>query len=151
MRNSGIAGARRIVATGGRRKLGCTSTRWAERQRVVEAEANRIAGPNAALPHARGATGKHCSSSSCSLAMEILSLGGVRGIFSFEKENIPLIRVPYTVWGKPRSAFALPFYPAREKIRKGHLSPFSFFVHCYNGLPLREVCHGHLHRKRLRV
>jgi len=23
--------------------------------------------------------------------MEILSLGGVRGIFSFEKENIPLI------------------------------------------------------------
>ena len=81
----------------------------------------------------------------------VLSLGGVRGIFSFEKENIPLIRVPHTVWGKPRSAFALPFYPAREKIRKGHLSPFSFFVHCYNGLPLREVCHGHLHRKRLRV
>ena len=80
-----------------------------------------------------------------------LSLGGSRGIFSFEKENIPLIRVPHTVWGKPRSAFALPFYPAREKIRKGHLSPFSFFVHCYNGLPLREVCHGHLHRKRLRV
>ena len=81
----------------------------------------------------------------------VLSLGGARGIFSFEKENIPLIRVPHTVWGKPRSAFALPFYPAREKIRKGHLSPFSFFVHCYNGLPLREVCHGHLHRKRLRV
>ena len=80
-----------------------------------------------------------------------LSLGGVRGPFSFVKENGPLIRVPHTVWGKPRSAFALPFYPAREKIRKGHLSPFSFFVHCYNGLPLREVCHGHLHRKRLRV
>ena len=110
MRNSGIAGARRIVGTGGRRELGCTSIRWTERhpqgvcrirkaaepptaaqQRVVEAEANRIAGPNAALPHARGAIGKHCSSSSCSLAMKILSLGGVRGIFSFEKENIPLI------------------------------------------------------------
>ena len=27
--------ARRIVKTGGRRKLGCTSTRWAERQRIV--------------------------------------------------------------------------------------------------------------------
>ena len=27
--------ARRIVETGGRRKLGCTSTRWAERQRIV--------------------------------------------------------------------------------------------------------------------
>ena len=35
--------ARRIVETGGRRKLGCTSTRWAERQRIIEAEANRIA------------------------------------------------------------------------------------------------------------
>ncbi len=29
----------------------------------------------------------------------VLSLGGVRGIFSFEKENIPLSRVPHTVWG----------------------------------------------------
>ncbi len=27
--------ARRIVGTGGRRKLGCTPTRWAERQRIV--------------------------------------------------------------------------------------------------------------------
>ena len=35
--------ARRIVKTGGRRKLVCTSTRWAERQRIVGAEANRIA------------------------------------------------------------------------------------------------------------
>ena len=42
--------ARRIVGTGGRRELGCTSTRWAERQRVVEAEANRIADSNAAAP-----------------------------------------------------------------------------------------------------
>ena len=100
--------ARRIEEAGGRRELGCSSIRWTERhpqgvcrirkaaepptaaqQRVVEAEANRIAGPNAALPHARGAIGKHCSSSSCSLAMEILSLGGVRGIFSFAKENGP--------------------------------------------------------------
>ena len=35
--------ARRIVKTGSRRKLGCTSTRWAERQRMIEAEASRIA------------------------------------------------------------------------------------------------------------
>ena len=59
--------ARRIVETGSRRKLGCTSTRWAERhpqgvcrirkaaepptaaqQRIVGAEANRFAGPLAA-------------------------------------------------------------------------------------------------------
>ena len=30
----------------------------------------------------------------------VLSLGGVRGIFSFEKENIPLSRIPCTVQGK---------------------------------------------------
>ena len=35
--------ARRIVETGGRQKLGCTSTRWAERQRIIGVEANRIA------------------------------------------------------------------------------------------------------------
>ena len=32
----GIADARRIVETGGRRKLGRTSARWAERQRIIE-------------------------------------------------------------------------------------------------------------------
>ena len=61
--------ARRIVETGGRRKLGCTPTRWAERhpqgvyrirkaaepptaaqQRMIGAEANRIAASNAATP-----------------------------------------------------------------------------------------------------
>ena len=44
--------ARRIVETGSRRKLGCTSTRSAERQRMIEAEASRIAMLNAALPRA---------------------------------------------------------------------------------------------------
>ena len=63
--------ARRIVETGSRRKLGCTSTRWAERhpqgvcrirkaaepptaaqQRMIEAAANRIATSNAATPRA---------------------------------------------------------------------------------------------------
>ena len=35
--------ARRIVETGGRWKLLRTSTRWAERQRIIGVEANRIA------------------------------------------------------------------------------------------------------------
>ena len=61
--------ARRIVETGSRRELLRTSTRWAERQRMIEAEANRIATPNAATPRAGSSIGKHCSSSSCSLAM----------------------------------------------------------------------------------
>ena len=42
--------ARRIVETGGKRKLGCTSTRLAERQRIIEAETNRIATLTAATP-----------------------------------------------------------------------------------------------------
>ena len=69
MRNSGIAGARRIDGYLGRQELLRTSTRWAERhpqgvcrirkaaepptaaqQRVVGAEANRIAASNAAPP-----------------------------------------------------------------------------------------------------
>ncbi len=44
--------ARRIVETGGRRELLRTSTRWAERQRMIGAEANRIATLNAAMPRA---------------------------------------------------------------------------------------------------
>ena len=80
--------ARRIDGCLGRRKLGCTTTRQAERhpqgvcrirkasepptaaqQRIIEAEANRIAVLNAATPRAGSSIGKHCSSSSCSLAM----------------------------------------------------------------------------------
>ena len=61
--------ARRIEQCSVRRKLGCTSTRWAERQRMIEAEANRLA-MLTRLRRAQGsAIGKHCSSSSCSLAM----------------------------------------------------------------------------------
>ena len=44
--------ARRIEECRGRRILVCTPTRWAERQRIVEAEANRIAMLNAAPPRA---------------------------------------------------------------------------------------------------
>ena len=62
--------ARRIEQCSVRRKLGCTSTRWAERQRMIEAEANRLA-MLTRLRRAQGsAIGKHCSSSSCSLAMQ---------------------------------------------------------------------------------
>ena len=42
--------ARRIVECLGRRRLVCTSTRLAERQRMIEAEANRLAMLNAATP-----------------------------------------------------------------------------------------------------
>ena len=62
--------ARRIEECRGRRILVCTPTRSAERQRIIEAEASRIANPNAASPRAGSAIGKHCSSLSCPLAMQ---------------------------------------------------------------------------------
>ena len=67
--NAALAGSSKIVQIQSRRKLGCTSTRSAERhpqgvcrirkaaepptaaqQRMIEAEANRLATPNAASP-----------------------------------------------------------------------------------------------------
>ena len=104
--------ARRIVGTGDRRKLLCTPTRWAERhpqgvcrirkaaepptaaqQRVVGAEANRIAASNAAPPRAGSSIGKRCSSSSCSLAMQTFLLGDLKGDTLFcEREYPPLPR-----------------------------------------------------------
>ena len=140
--------ARRIVETGSRRKLGCTSTRWAERhpqgvcrirkaaklptaaqQRIVEAEANRIATPTAATPRA-GSSNRQalqlfellaCNGKRLSFgrATPVFFLGKENGRritrhlcridirtcakkeeFSFEKENIPLSRIPCTVQGK---------------------------------------------------
>ena len=81
--------ARRIDKTGGRRKLLRTSTRWAERQRIVGAEANRLA----MLTRLRCARGTFTSETSELFKPETanlsLSLGVPKGIFSFAKENIP--------------------------------------------------------------
>ena len=100
--------ARRIVETGGRRKLGCTATRSAERhpqgvcrirkaaklptaaqQRIIEAEADRVA----VLTRQRRAQEVASASiaalrAACSQCQS-LSLGVPKGIFSFAKENIP--------------------------------------------------------------
>ena len=103
--------ARRIVETGDRRKLGCTSTRWTERhpqgvcrirkaaepptaaqQRMIGAEANRIATLMRQRRAQGSAIGKHCSSSSCSPAMSSLSLGVSKGGSLLRKRIPPLIR-----------------------------------------------------------
>ena len=81
--------ARRIEECCGRRKLSCTPTRSAERQRIIGAEANRIATLTAASPRAGSAIGKRRSSSSCSPAMKIFS-GRVQGRgISFRKRDTP--------------------------------------------------------------
>ena len=87
--------ARRIVETGGRRKLVCTSTRLAERQRIIEAEANRIAMPTRQRRAQEVASASIAALRAARLQCENLSLGGFKGgIFSFVKENIPLCPLP---------------------------------------------------------
>ena len=111
--------ARRIVETGSRRKLGCTSTRWAERhpqgvyrirkaaepptaaqQRMIGAEANRIAASNAATPRYG-----QCNRQ----ALQLFELPACNGNFLWEgeregylfsKKRYPsLSRAPCTVQG----------------------------------------------------
>ena len=78
-----------IVGTGGRGKLARTATRSAERQRIVGAEANRLA----MLTRQRRAQAfsfrRHKGHSSPRLPIKSLSLGVPKGPFSFAKENGP--------------------------------------------------------------
>ena len=108
--------ARRIVGSGSRRKLGCTSTRWAERhpqgvcrirkaaepptaaqQRIIGAEANRLATPNAATPRAGSRIPEAQRSFKLWTANLSLSLGVPKGPFSFAKENGPFDSLPHGV------------------------------------------------------
>ena len=85
--------ARRIVECLGRRRLVCTSTRLAERQRMIEAEANRLAVLMRQRRAMGSAIGKHCSSSSCSLAMaKPFSWGSKGGHSLLRKRMAPLPR-----------------------------------------------------------
>ena len=109
--------ARRIEECHGRRKLSCTPTRWAERQRIIEAETNRLAVLTRQRRAMGSAIGKHCSSSSCSLAMaKPFSWGIKRGPFSFcEREWPPLTRSPARR-RETMQRHALQFCPLGQKI-----------------------------------
>ena len=111
--------ARRIVECSVRRKLGCTATRLAERLRIVEAEANRIAALNAALPRA----GK-CNRQAPHL-FELLTCNvnflweGAREGYLFSKKRYPsLIRSPASreTTRFPRRGKLL-FFPDQNKRR----------------------------------
>ena len=81
----------RIVGTGGRRKLLRTSIRQAEQQRIVEAEASRVAALNAATLRASISIPEAKRSFEIeTVNLKPFSWGIERGIFSFVKENIPL-------------------------------------------------------------
>ena len=131
--------ARRIVETGGRRKLGCTSTRWAERhpqgvcrirkaaepptaaqQRMIGAEANRIAASNAATPRYG-----QCNRQALQL-FELLACNGKR--LSFGRSHRP-----FSFSGKKMGVAsrgtraALTFAPVRKRknsLSRKRISPF---------------------------
>ena len=88
--------ARRIDETGGKRKLGCTSIRWAERQRIIEAEANRIVKPmTASVSNAATqalSLRRHESCSSSRLPIKAFLLGFQRGHSLLRKRMAPLTR-----------------------------------------------------------
>ena len=101
--------ARRIDRFLGRRKLGCTPTRWAERhpqgvyrirkaakpptaaqQRII-GESQIVYQPQTRQRRAMGsAVGKHCSSSSCLLAMSKPFSWGSKGDILFCEREYPL-------------------------------------------------------------
>ena len=89
---------RRIDECLGRRKLGCTATRLAERQRIIEAEASRIAEPMAVSVSNTAtqavAFRRQKAPSSPRLPIKFLSLGGQRGIFSFRGKRISPLTTP---------------------------------------------------------
>ena len=108
---------RRIDECLGRRKSGCTATRLAERhpqgvcrirkaaepptaaqQRIIEAEASRIAEPMAVsvsnTATQAGAFRRQKAPSSPRLPIKFLSLGGQRGIFSFRGKRISPLTTP---------------------------------------------------------
>ena len=109
--------ARRIDECLGRRKSGCTATRLAERhpqgvcrirkaaepptaaqQRIIEAEASRIAEPMAVSVSNTAtqavAFRRQKAPSSPRLPIKFLSLGGQRGIFSFRGKRISPLTTP---------------------------------------------------------
>ena len=110
--------ARRIVGTGSRRKLGCTSTRWAERQRIIGAEANRLATPNAATPRAGSRIPKAQRSFKLWTANLSLSLGVPKGPFSFAKENGPFDSLPHGVGNNDAALPRCDKNPAARRGRK---------------------------------
>ena len=121
--------ARRIDKTSGRRKLLRTSTRWAERQRIVGAETSRIA-KSLAASVSDAATQAVDSASVAALraaglqwrgqgAGPLAFSWGPRGTFSHVRECPPFI-TPRTVRGTP-----LPFRAKRKN--KTYLAAGSIF------------------------
>ena len=95
--------ARRIDETGGKRKLVSTPTRSAERQRIIEVEANRIVKPMAASVSNAATQAlslrRHESCSSSRLPIKAFLLGVKGGYSLSEEREWPPLTHPCTVQG----------------------------------------------------
>ena len=112
--------ARRIDKTGGRRELLRTSTRWAERQRIIGAETNRIAVPTRLCRAQASPFRRHRSHSSPRLPINPFLLGVQGGYSLSEEREYPPFFAPRTVRGNP-----LPFRAKRKN--KTYLAAGSIF------------------------
>ena len=133
--------ARRIDKTGGRRKLLRTSTRWAERQRIVGAETSRIAKSLAASVSDAATQAVDSTSVAALRAAGLQWRGQGAGPLAFSwgskgdilsRERIsPLSAAPHGV-GKSRSLFGLlPSAPCAEKERTSlSRSPLFLLIFC---------------------
>ena len=101
--------ARRIDKTGGRRKLLRTSTRWAERQRMIGAEANRIAVPTRLCRAQASPFRRHRSHSSPRLPINPFLLG-VQGGYSLSEER------EYPPFSHP-ARYGIPLYPLGQNAK----------------------------------
>ena len=119
--------ARRIEECHGRRKLSCTSIRWAERQRIIGAEANRLATPNAATPRAGSRIPEAQRSFKLWTANLSLSLGVPKGPFSFAKENGPFAPAARRRHIPPRRAWKV-VHPFAARKKRAVLSDSSFQI-----------------------
>ena len=101
--------ARRIVETGGRRELLRTSTRWAERQRIVGAETSRIAVPTRLCRAQASPFRRHRSHSSPRLPINPFLLG-VQGGYSLSSER------EYPPFSHP-ARYGVPLYPLGQNAK----------------------------------
>ena len=120
--------ARRIVGTGGRRELLRTSTRWVERQRIIGAEANRLATPNAATPRA-GSSNRQALQLFELLACNVKTflLGDLKGDILFCEREYPPLPAPLRVRRDSRFVLTNNFsHGMLSAIKAARKKPFLF-------------------------
>ena len=107
--NAALAGISKIVQIQSRQKLGCTSTRWAERQRIIGA--NQIVSQQKnsrhPIPQAEQLFKPKPRNGGVKGQSPLCSLGGQRGPFSHVREWPPYPHL-HMVWGNHNLVICTP-------------------------------------------